>query len=57
MLLFMQDSCAVKKYAFNHDGVVQYSNKIPELNQFTVCYWMRFTNHSGDHVMLTYAGK
>lgn len=54
---YSEDQCSVKKYAFNHDGVVQYDNEIPELAQFTICFWMRFTNHSGDHVILTYSGK
>uniref|UniRef100_A0A1A9VCQ0 Pentraxin (PTX) domain-containing protein n=1 Tax=Glossina austeni TaxID=7395 RepID=A0A1A9VCQ0_GLOAU len=56
-LAFSGDQCAVKKYAFNHDGIVEYNNKIPELKQFTICFWMRFTNHSGDHVVLTYSVK
>ncbi|XP_060661722.1 uncharacterized protein LOC132795179 [Drosophila nasuta] len=52
------DQCSVKKFAFNQDGVVEYNNELPELEQFTLCFWMRFTNHSGDHVMFTYeAGK
>ncbi|XP_037809536.1 uncharacterized protein LOC119602218 [Lucilia sericata] len=52
---YEEDQCSVKKYAFNQDGVVRYENKIPELSQFTICFWMRFTNHSGDHVILTYS--
>jgi len=51
------DRCSVKKFAFNQDGAVEYNNELPELNQFTLCFWMRFTNHSGDHVMLTYEGE
>lgn len=51
------DHCSVKKFAFNQDGAVQYNNELPELNQFTLCFWMRFTNHSGDHVMLTYEAE
>ncbi|XP_013101112.1 uncharacterized protein LOC106082902 [Stomoxys calcitrans] len=54
---FKEDQCSVKKYAFNHDGVVHYDNEIPELSQFTICFWMRFTNHSGDHVILTYSAE
>ncbi|XP_036338727.1 uncharacterized protein LOC118748422 [Rhagoletis pomonella] len=52
-----EDLCAVKKYAFNHDGTVAYENKLPDLNQFTICFWSRYTNHSGDHVLLTYSVK
>ncbi|XP_016990990.1 uncharacterized protein LOC108052940 [Drosophila rhopaloa] len=56
--LYGSDRCSVKKFAFNQDGQVEYGNQIPELDQFTLCFWMRFTNHSGDHVLLTYeAGK
>ncbi|XP_023160005.2 uncharacterized protein LOC111592170 isoform X2 [Drosophila hydei] len=52
--LYASDRCSVKKFAFNQDGAVEYNNELPELDQFTICFWMRFTNHSGDHVMLTY---
>ncbi|XP_026845897.1 uncharacterized protein LOC6596768 [Drosophila persimilis] len=57
--LYGSDRCSVKKFAFNQDGEVEYRNPLlPELDQFTLCFWMRFTNHSGDHVLLTYeAGK
>ncbi|XP_065364425.1 uncharacterized protein b6 [Calliphora vicina] len=54
---YEEDQCSLKKYAFNQDGVVNYDNKIPELSQFTICFWMRFTNHSGDHVILTYSSE
>lgn len=54
--LYASDNCSVKKFAFNQDGAVKYDNELPELDQFTICLWMRFTNHSGDHVMLTYEG-
>ncbi|XP_040157508.1 uncharacterized protein LOC120897003 [Anopheles arabiensis] len=49
------DTCSFDKYAFDHDGTVKYSNKLPALNQFTLCMWMRFTNHTGDHTILTYS--
>ncbi|XP_034488876.1 uncharacterized protein LOC117792733 [Drosophila innubila] len=51
------DRCSVKKFAFNQDGAVEYNNELPELDQFTLCFWMRFTNHTGDHVMLTYEAE
>ncbi|XP_012161536.1 uncharacterized protein LOC105665380 [Ceratitis capitata] len=54
---YREDHCAVKKFAFNHDGIVTYENDLPALNQFTICFWSRYTNHSGDHVLLTYAVK
>uniref|UniRef100_A0AAG5D479 Pentraxin (PTX) domain-containing protein n=1 Tax=Anopheles atroparvus TaxID=41427 RepID=A0AAG5D479_ANOAO len=49
------DTCSFEKYAFDHDGTVKYSNKLPALSQFTLCAWMRFTNHSGDHTIITYS--
>jgi len=55
--VYGSDRCSVKKFAFNQDGEVEYGNPMPELDQFTICFWMRFTNHSGDHVLLTYEGK
>ncbi|XP_017109665.2 uncharacterized protein b6 [Drosophila bipectinata] len=56
--LYGSNECSVKKFAFNQDGEVEYGNHLPELDQFTICFWMRFTNHTGDHVLLTYeAGK
>uniref|UniRef100_A0A182QR11 Uncharacterized protein n=1 Tax=Anopheles farauti TaxID=69004 RepID=A0A182QR11_9DIPT len=51
------DTCSFEKYAFDHDGTVKYSNKLPALSQFTLCMWMRFTNHTGDHTIITYSGK
>ncbi|XP_067635400.1 uncharacterized protein b6 [Eurosta solidaginis] len=54
---YREDHCAVKKFAFNHDGTVVYENELPDLNQFTICFWSRYTNHSGDHVLLTYSVK
>uniref|UniRef100_A0A182NLU9 Pentraxin (PTX) domain-containing protein n=1 Tax=Anopheles dirus TaxID=7168 RepID=A0A182NLU9_9DIPT len=49
------DTCSFEKYAFDHDGTVKYSNKLPALSQFTLCMWMRFTNHTGDHTIITYS--
>ncbi|XP_055389207.1 uncharacterized protein LOC129618459 [Condylostylus longicornis] len=50
-----EDACSVDKYAFDHEGTVQYRNKLPKMDQYTICFWMRFTNHSGDHTLLTYS--
>lgn len=55
--LYGSNECSVKKFAFNQDGEVEYGNHLPELDQFTICFWMRFTNHTGDHVLLTYEGE
>uniref|UniRef100_A0A2M3Z1E8 Putative concanavalin a-like lectin/glucanases superfamily protein n=1 Tax=Anopheles braziliensis TaxID=58242 RepID=A0A2M3Z1E8_9DIPT len=49
------DACSFDKYAFDHDGMVKYANKLPALSQFTLCMWMRFTNHTGDHTIITYS--
>lgn len=53
----MDQQCSVDKFAIEHEGTVQYDHSLPKLDQFTICNWMRFTNHSGDHVMFTYAGN
>ncbi|KAG4070161.1 hypothetical protein HA402_003851 [Bradysia odoriphaga] len=47
--------CSVDKFAVEHEGTVQYEQSLPKMDQFTVCTWMRFTNHSGDHVLFTYS--
>ncbi|XP_035906628.1 uncharacterized protein LOC118509684 [Anopheles stephensi] len=52
-----EDTCSFEKYAFDHDGTVKYGNKLPALSQFTLCMWMRFTNHTGDHTILTYSAE
>ncbi|XP_055694385.1 uncharacterized protein LOC129796456 isoform X2 [Lutzomyia longipalpis] len=49
------DSCSVDKYALEHEGTLQYDKTLPKLDQFTLCAWMRFTNHSGDHTIFTYS--
>jgi hypothetical protein len=35
--------------------MIKYNQHIGKLDQFTLCTWMRFTKHDGDHVMFTYA--
>ncbi|XP_055591029.1 uncharacterized protein LOC129743098 [Uranotaenia lowii] len=47
--------CSADKFAFNNEGTVSYENSLPALQQFTLCAWMRFTNHTGDHTIVTYA--
>lgn len=49
--------CTIDKYALDHEGTIQYDQTIPRLEQFTLCAWMRFINHSGDHSVFTYSGK
>lgn len=51
------DQCSAEKFAVEHEGTVEYEQTLPKLDQFTVCAWMRFTNHSGDHTVFTYARK
>lgn len=53
----MDQHCSVDKFALEHEGTIQYDQSLPKLDQFTICNWMRFTNHSGDHVLFTYSGK
>lgn len=45
------------KYALEYEGTLQYDKTLPKLDQFTLCAWMRFTNHSGDHTIFTYSGE
>lgn len=52
-----QKTCPVEKYALDGDGVIEYHSSLPKLEQFTLCAWMRFTNHSGDHTIFTYSGE
>lgn len=52
-----QKHCPVEKYAVDGDGVIEYHSSLPKLEQFTLCAWMRFTNHSGDHTIFTYSGE
>lgn len=47
----------MEKFAFEDEGTIQYQVVVPKLEQFTLCAWLRFTNHDGDHSMFTYSGK
>ncbi|XP_055631597.1 uncharacterized protein LOC129771694 [Toxorhynchites rutilus septentrionalis] len=49
------NKCSVDKFAFNNEGTVTYEQSLPALEQFTLCAWTRFTNHTGDHTIITYA--
>ncbi|XP_037035379.1 uncharacterized protein LOC119073785 isoform X2 [Bradysia coprophila] len=51
----VEQHCSVDKFAVEHEGTVQYEQSLPKMDQFTICTWMRFTNHSGDHVLFTYS--
>lgn len=53
-----KDSCAFDKYAIDHEATINYdTSSLKTLDQFTLCLWMRFTKHDGDHVLFTYAGE
>lgn len=51
------DQCSLEKYAVENEGTIQYGVSVPKLEQFTLCAWVRFTNHKGDHSIFTYSGK
>ncbi|GAB0099547.1 uncharacterized protein DMENIID0001_154220 [Sergentomyia squamirostris] len=51
----LPDTCSVDKYALEYEGTLQYDKTLPKMEQFTLCAWMRFTNHSGDHTIFTYS--
>lgn len=53
----MQGSCAVDKYALDHEATIDYHTKFIKMEQFTLCLWTRFVKHDGDHVLFTYAGE
>lgn len=54
------NQCELYKVGFTQDlyfQYVQYKTHVPEMSEFTLCYWSKFTNHSTDHPMFSYAGK
>lgn len=54
------DQCEVYKVGFTQDlyfQYIQYKTEIPELKEFTLCFWTKFINHSNDHPLFSYAGK
>lgn len=54
------DQCAVYKVGFTQDlyfQYIQYKTDIPDLKQFTLCYWSKFYNHTNDHPIFSYAGE
>lgn len=58
MNLMKKDSCAFDKFAIDHEATINYdTSSMKTLDQFTLCLWMRFTKHDGDHVLFTYAGE
>ncbi|KAG5682510.1 hypothetical protein PVAND_011859 [Polypedilum vanderplanki] len=54
--IFHEDTCAFNKFAIDHDSTINYdTSRFKKLEQFTLCLWMRFTKHDGDHVLFTYS--
>ncbi|CAG9768601.1 unnamed protein product [Ceutorhynchus assimilis] len=52
------DQCSLYKVGFLQDlyfQYIQYKTDIPDLKEFTLCYWSRFANHSNDHPIFSYA--
>ncbi|XP_017775430.1 PREDICTED: uncharacterized protein LOC108561848 [Nicrophorus vespilloides] len=50
--------CDLYKVGFSQDlyfQYIQYKFNMPELKEFTLCYWNKFTNHSNDHPIFSYA--
>ncbi|XP_028129164.1 uncharacterized protein LOC114325320 [Diabrotica virgifera virgifera] len=53
-----RDQCQIYKVGFTQDlyfQYIQYKTQIPDLKQFTLCYWSKFYNHSNDHPLFSYA--
>jgi hypothetical protein len=36
---------------------IQYKTSLPDFQEFTICLWHKFYNHSNDHPLFSYAGK
>lgn len=54
------DQCEIYKVGFKQDlyfQYIQYKADVPTLKEFTLCYWAKYTNHSNDHPIFSYAGK
>lgn len=54
-----KDQCELYKVGFKQDlyfQYVQYKTAMPDLKEFTLCMWNKFTNHSNDHPLFSYAG-
>ncbi|XP_060518529.1 uncharacterized protein LOC132697224 [Cylas formicarius] len=53
-----KDRCELYKVGFTQDLYFQYivyKTKLPELKEFTLCFWSKFYNHSNDHPIFSYA--
>lgn len=55
-----RDQCEIYKVGFTQDlyfQYIQYKIGLPKLKEFTLCAWSKFSNHSNDHPLFSYAGK
>ncbi|KAG5899328.1 hypothetical protein JTB14_029279 [Gonioctena quinquepunctata] len=53
-----REQCEVYKVGFTQDlyfQYIQYKTEIPDMKQFTLCFWSKFYNHSNDHPIFSYA--
>lgn len=53
-----QGQCDLYKVGFTQDlyfQYIQYKLELPELKEFTLCHWNKFTNHTNDHPIFSYA--
>lgn len=54
------DDCGNYKVGFTQDlyfQYIQYKLEMPEMKEFTLCMWSKFTNHTNDHPLFSYAGQ
>jgi hypothetical protein len=54
------NQCELYKVGFLQDlyfQYIQYKTHVPEMKEFTLCYWSKFANHSNDHPIFSYAGE
>lgn len=54
------EQCGLYKVGFTQDlyfQYIQYKAHVPEMKEFTLCYWNKYINHSADHPLFSYAGK
>lgn len=50
--------CDLHKVGFTQDlyfQYIQYKAGVPDLKEFTLCFWAKFNNHSNDHPIFSYA--
>ncbi|XP_015586506.1 uncharacterized protein LOC107263622 [Cephus cinctus] len=53
-----QDQCALYKVSMSQQlyfEYIHYKTDLPDLQEFTLCMWTKFYNHSNDHPLFSYA--